>query len=112
MSTVTITADAIEVRLHAAEKAATLRGNLRVPRTAVSSVEVVEDALAATAGLRIGLGVPGHRKLGTWHSLHGKEFVDVRKGQSAVRIRLAGHQYDSLLLGVDDPQAIVRTLDA
>ncbi|MEV1285768.1 hypothetical protein [Micromonospora sp. NPDC049679] len=112
MSTVTITADAIEVRLDTAEKIGSLRGDLRVPRTAVTSVEIVEDALAATEGLRVGLGVPGHRKLGTWHTLHGKEFVDVRKGQPAVRIRLDAETFDSLLLGVDDPQAVVRSLGA
>ena len=67
MSTVTITPDAIEVEFSAVEKAAGLTGDLRVPRSAVRSAEVVDDALAAAHGLRVGLGVPGHRKLGTWH---------------------------------------------
>jgi hypothetical protein len=112
MSTVTITPDAIEVEFSAVEKAAGLTGDLRVPRSAVRSAEVVDDALAAAHGLRVGLGVPGHRKLGTWHSRSGKEFVDVRQGQPAVRIHLTGDKFDSLLLGVDDPQAILADLDA
>ncbi len=110
MSTVTVTPDAVEVRLTAAEKAAALRADLRVPRSAVRSAEIVDDALGAARGVRTGLGVPGWRKLGTWHSRSGREFVDVRHGQPAVRIHLDGHGYSSLLLGVDDPHAVVATL--
>ncbi|WP_169984032.1 hypothetical protein [Microbispora sp. H10836] len=110
MSTMTITPDAIEVRLSAVEKAAALRTDLRVPRSAVRSAEIVDDALRAARGLRTGLGLPGQRKLGTWHSRAGREFVDVRNGQPAVRIHLDGHGYTSLLLGVDDPRAVVAAL--
>ncbi|MEU6424376.1 hypothetical protein ABZ860_00655 [Microbispora sp. NPDC046973] len=110
MSTVTITPDAVEIRLTAAEKAAALRADLRVPRSVVRSAEIVDDALGAARGVRTGLGVPGWRKLGTWHSRSGREFVDVRHGRPAVRIHLDGHGYSSLLLSVDDPQAVVATL--
>ena len=110
MSTVTITPDAIEVRLSPLEKVGALRADLRVPRSAVRSAEVVDDALQAVRGLRTGLGVPRFRKLGTWHTWRSREFVDVRSGQPAVRIHLDGHGYDSLLLGVDDPGAVVAAL--
>lgn len=111
MSTVTITADAVAVRLSAAEKAGALRGDLRVLRSAVRSVEVVEGVpLRAPRGLRTGLAIPGARKLGTWHRSGSREFVDVRGGQAAVRIQLEGQRYDSLLLGVDDPRAVVAAL--
>ncbi|MEU6412693.1 hypothetical protein [Microbispora sp. NPDC046933] len=110
MSTVTITADAVEVRLTTVEKAAALRADLHVPRSMVRSAEIVDDALGAARGVRTGLGVPGRRKLGTWHSRMGREFVDVRDGQPAVRIHLDGHGYASLLLGVDDPHTVVAAL--
>jgi hypothetical protein len=110
MSTVTITPDVIEVRLSALEKAGALRADLRVPRSAVRSVDVMDDGLGAVRGLRTGLGVPRHRMLGTWRRWRSKEFVDVRRGQPAVRIHLDGHGYDSLLLGVDDPSAVAAAL--
>lgn len=78
MSTLRITPDAVEIRLSTVEKVGSLRADLRVPRAAVTSVEVVDDALAATEGLRVGLHVPFRRKLGTWYSRQRKEFVDVR----------------------------------
>ncbi|HEX6055401.1 MAG TPA: hypothetical protein VFY98_06295 [Intrasporangium sp.] len=40
--------------------------DVAVPLSAIRSVRVVPDGLAATRGLRpAGLGIPGYRKLGT-----------------------------------------------
>jgi hypothetical protein len=36
--------------------------------------------------------------------------VCVRKGQPAVRVRLDGARYDTVLLGADDAAALVRSL--
>jgi hypothetical protein len=110
MTEIVLTEDSLRLHLSAAEKVATVHGDITVPRSAIVGVEVIDDALAAAHGLRVGLGLPGVRKLGTWHSRSGKEFVDVRHGQPAVRVLLSGETLDSLLLGTDDPQALAAAL--
>jgi hypothetical protein len=110
MTEIVLTEDTLHLHLTAAEKVGAVHGDVSVPRSAVRGVEIVEDALGAAHGLRVGLGLPGVRKLGTWHSRSGKEFVDVRKGQPAVRVLLSGEGLSSLLLGTDDPQALAAAL--
>jgi len=106
---VTITNQGILVRLGPLEAVGNLRGEIRVPRSAVESVEIVRDPLAAVSWRLRARGVD-LRKVGTWYPEWGKEFVDVRRDQYAVRIRLEGHEFSSLLLGVDDPVAVREIL--
>jgi hypothetical protein len=110
MTEIVLTAESLQLHLTAAEKVATVHGDVSVPRSAIVGVDIVDDALGAAHGLRVGLGLPGVRKLGTWYSRSGKEFVDVRKGQPAVRVLLSGQDLNSLLLGTDDPQALAAAL--
>lgn len=110
MSEIVLTEDTLKLHLTAAEKVATTHGDISVPRSAITGVEIVEDALGAAHGLRVGLGLPGVRKLGTWISRSGREFVDVRADQPAVRVLLTGQGPASLLLGTDDPQALAAAL--
>jgi hypothetical protein len=110
MTEIVLTEESLNVHLTTTEKVAAAHGDVSVPRSAVTGVEIVDDALGAAHGLRIGLGLPGVRKLGTWISRSGREFVDVRKGQPAVRVLLADQGLSSLLLGTDDPQALAAAL--
>ena len=112
MATVTTTPQTLHVSLTRAERILGLLRDLEVPRSAVRAVEVVPDGLAAVRGLRApGLGLPG-RRIGTWRGRGEKTLVSVRRGQPAVRVRLAGQRFDALLLGVDDPAAVADTLTA
>ena len=82
MSTLQVTPDRVVLRLTATEKLAAVHGDLAVPRAAITTVELVEDGIGAARGLRApGLGIPGRRKLGTWRSRTGRQFVDVRRAQ-------------------------------
>jgi hypothetical protein len=112
MTEIVLTEESLQLHLTTAEKVATVHGDVSVPRSAIVGVEIVDDALGAAHGLRVGLGLPGVRKLGTWYSRSGKEFVDVRKGQPAVRVLLSGQDLSSLLLGTDEPQALAGALAA
>jgi hypothetical protein len=110
MATVTTTPHTLRVSLSRAERVLGLLRDLEVPRSAVQSVEVVPDGVAATRGLRApGLGLPGHR-IGTWRGRGEKTLVSVRRGRPAVRVRLTGQRFDTLLLGVDDPAAVTGAL--
>ena len=113
MTTVQVTADSLEVRLDPWEKVLGLLGNLRVPRSAVSDVEVVADGLGAPAGMRApGLALPGRIKLGTWRRRGSTQYVAVRAGEPALRVTLTGQRYDSLLLGTPDANELAGKLRA
>ena len=111
MATVTMTPRTLTVSLSRAERILGLLRDLEVPLSAVQAVEVVPDGPAATRGLRApGLALPGARKIGTWRRRGEKTLVSVRRGRPAVRVRLTGQRFDTLLLGVDDPAAVAGAL--
>jgi hypothetical protein len=103
----------LSVSLTTAEKVLGLLRDVEVPLTAVRSVDVVDDALAAARGLRApGLGLPGLRKIGTWRSGGHTTLVCVRRGQPGVRIVLEGQRWSELLVGTDDAEAVAAALAA
>lgn len=106
-----MTPSTLTVELTAREKLAGLRGDVTIPLTSIASVDVVPNALAATRGLRApGLALPGLRKVGTWRSLAGAEFVVASRGQAGVRLTLTGHRLASVLLGDDDADALAQRI--
>ena len=106
-----ITDDHVDVRLTRAEKFFALRGDYRFPRHAIESVEVFDDGLDATKGIRApGLGIPRVRRVGTWRGRHGKQLVSVSRNQPAVRITLEGEGYRAVVVGVDDPAPVRAAL--
>jgi hypothetical protein len=113
MSTVTIGAEELVVALTRGEKLAGLHGDVRVPLSAVAGVEMVPDALAAVHGLRLpGLSLPGVRKIGTWRSRQGAEFVVAARGQAGVRIRLRDRKPASVLVGTRNAEELASRVRA
>jgi hypothetical protein len=111
MATRQLTGSTLSLPLTRGEKVAGLLRDVAVPRSAVRSAEVVADPLTAVRGLRApGLALPGVRKIGTWRRPGERTLVCVRRGQPAVRIRLGGQKYDSLLIGADDAAALAARL--
>ncbi|MGY1723547.1 hypothetical protein [Blastococcus sp. SYSU DS0533] len=111
MATLQLTPETLSVHLTPGEKLAGLLRDVEVPRSAISQVEVVTDAVPAARGLRApGLALPGVRKIGTWRRPGERTLVCVRRGQPAVRIHLEGQRYDALLVGVDDVAAVAASL--
>jgi hypothetical protein len=102
MATIDISADTVRVSLSRFEKFFGLLGDLEVPRGAVTSAEAVPSGLAALRGLRApGLGLPGVRAIGTWRARGEKSYVSVRRNEPALRLRLTGCRYDTVLIGTD-----------
>jgi hypothetical protein len=113
MGAVSFTASELILKLTPAEKVAGLHGDVTVPLWAITAVEVVPDALAAAHGLRSpGTHLPGVRKVGTWRTRHGAEFVVAGRDQAGVRLTLAGQKLSSLLVGDDDAQALAERIRA
>ena len=113
MSTVQIDNGTVIIRLTTGEKFAGVHGDVEFPLAAVTSVEVVPNALAAVHGLRApGMSLPGVRKVGTWRTADGPEFVVVSAGQPGVRLHLQGEKLSSVLIGDADADALARTIEA
>lgn len=87
--------------------------DVTIPLTAITAVDVVPDALTAARGLRApGLSLPGRRKIGTWRTRRGAEFVVAGRGQAGVRLTLTGHKLASVLLGDDNAQDLAERIRA
>lgn len=113
MSTLHIENGTVTLHLTTGEKVAGIHGDLEFPVTAVTSVEVVPDALAAVHGMRApGLSLPGVRKVGTWRTKEGSEFVVASAGQAGVRLHLKGEKLSSVLIGDADADELARTVEA
>jgi hypothetical protein len=110
MATVQLTTETLTVHLSRGEKIAGLLRDLSVPLAAVTGVEVVPDGLSAVRGLRApGLGLPS-RRIGTWRRRGERSLVSVRRGQAALRLRLTGQRFDTVLVGLPDPAATAAEL--
>jgi hypothetical protein len=111
MASLQLTPTGLTVRFTRAEKILGLVRDIDVPSTAVRSAEVVPEPLGGLRGLRApGLALPGLRKVGTWRRPGERTLVCIRKGQPALRLRLDGGRYDTLVIGADDAAALARSL--
>ncbi|MGY1804946.1 hypothetical protein ACI78T_16825 [Blastococcus sp. SYSU D00922] len=111
MARVQLTPTTVTVRLTRAEKFWGLLRDVEFDRAAVREVDVVQEPLSAARGLRApGLAWPGVRKIGTWRRPGERILVSVRRGRPAVRLRLAGARYDTVLVSTDDAAALAGAL--
>lgn len=111
MATVQRTDSTVRVQFTLGEKIGGLLRDVEFPRAAVTGADVVPDPLEATRALRAGLrspglALPGVRKIGTWRRPGEKTLLSIRHGQPALRLRLSGQRYDTLLIGADDAAAL------
>jgi hypothetical protein len=101
------------VRLSTAEKAESVHGDIRVPISSVRGVEVVDDAVHAVNAFRKSMGTawPGRFVIGTFRSQGNKIFAVVHHSTPrGVRVRLEGDNFDELLVGCADPEAVAGRL--
>ena len=84
-----------------------------MPRSAITAAEAVPSGLAVLRGLRApGLGLPGVRAIGTWRARGEKSYVSVRRDQPALRLRLTGQRYDTVLISTPDATDLAGRLAA
>jgi hypothetical protein len=104
------------LHLSGAEKAEAVHGDLRVPLSALSGVEVIDDAHSWTGigvGFKVGMRVPGVATVATVRGHGEKVFVAVHVDTPrGVRVRLAGTPWDEWIVGCADPEAVAATLTA
>ena len=103
--------DELVVRLRTIEKAEAVHGEVRVPLKSLRTVEVLDDAIAAVHGFRVGTGIPGSVAIGTFSSRDAKIFAVVHHDTPrGIKVGLEGAQYDQLIVGCDDPEGVAASL--
>lgn len=105
--------DTLVLQLTPMEKVEGIHGDLRVPVSAVRSVAILENAVRAVHGLKLpSTYIPGILAIGTFLSSEEKIFAMVHyKTQRGIKLSLTGMLFDAWIVGVEDPERVVRTLD-
>ena len=99
------------VRLRPIEEIESVHGEVRVPRSSVRSLEVLDDVIGAVHGFRVGTGIPGWIAIGTFTDRKAKTFALVHHNTPrGVLVRLEGANFDQLIIGCADPEAVVARL--
>lgn len=102
----------ITVRLNPIEKLGALRGDVRVPLSAVRSVRVTAQPWDEVRGMRApGTGLPGVIMLGTTRGAFGKDFCAVYRGRPAVVVDLDGQRFQRLILCTPHPDNDCAAVD-
>jgi hypothetical protein len=102
----------IVVALTALEKVEAVHGDVRLPLAALRGAEVLDDAIRAVHGLRApGTGVPGMVAVGTFRASGEKLFAVVHHNTPrGVGLRFEGADFDEVIVGCDDPDAMIAQL--
>lgn len=112
MPTLETDGDTLVVKLSALEQLAAFRGDVRVPLSAITSVEVEPDPWGALRGIRApGTGWPGVIAYGVRRYSGGRDFAAVLRKGPALRIELDDSSpFARLLITIDDPEAWVEMI--
>jgi hypothetical protein len=111
MGDLQVKGDELVLHLSAAEKVEGMHGDLRVPLSAVRSVEVLQDAHEpADHGIKLGTRMSGVIEVGTMAG-ESKIFAAVhRDTPRGVRVVLDGSSYDEWIVGCADPETLAQEI--
>jgi hypothetical protein len=113
MAKLVVEGDELVLQLSRWERVGAVSGDLRIPRSAVTSVTTVSPPFEGVRGLRImGTGIPGKVALGMRRVSGGnREFVAVYgRDAGSVLIDLAGQRYSRIVVSAPDPQTLAAAI--
>jgi hypothetical protein len=108
MAELQIQGEELVLHLSKGEVAEAMHGELRVPKSDVLSVEILDDAHdAADHGLKTGTRIPGVIEVGTVHSDGKRIFTAVHRATPrGLRIVMQNASFDEWIVGCEDPEAV------
>ena len=111
MVSMLVTPDTLTLALTKFERVEAFHGDVTVPRSSITAVRVLDDAMSEVHGLRApGTGVPGVVMIGTLHD-HGVTTFAVCHGHHrGVLVELTGQDFDRLLFTLDNADDVVEQL--
>jgi plasmid stabilization system protein ParE len=112
MAELQVEGDELVLRLSRIEKLEAMHGDLRAPRSAVRSIEVLEDAHEpADHGLKMGERLPGYSEVAIVRTRGRKVFAVVHPDTPrGVQINVEGIGYDAWIVGSADPESLKRRI--
>jgi hypothetical protein len=113
MVTLLLDSTQLEVVLSTAERAMAFRkGNVAVERSAITKVQLTDDAWTWLRGFpNPGTHLRGVVAMGTWKSAFGDDFVIIRRHRPSVVIDLEGHpEFERIILTTRHGLALVQAL--
>ncbi|MHB1740247.1 MAG: hypothetical protein ACYCXA_12400 [Actinomycetes bacterium] len=115
MAELAIEGEELVLHLSRAEKVEGIHGDLRVPLTAVRSVEVLDDAHKAAdiVGVRTGTRIFRVVEVATVRGVGKKIFAAVHHDTPrGIRVGLEGASQDEWVVGCSDPEAVAAVLSS
>ncbi len=105
--------DELVLHLSGVEKLEAVHGDLRAPRSAVRSVEVLDDAHEpADHGFKQGERLPGYSEVAIVRTRSQKLFAAVHHDTPrGVRINFEGTGYDAWIVGSADPESLKARIE-
>lgn len=113
MAELTVDGDDLVLHLSRGEKLEAVHGDLRAPRAALRSVEILEDAHEpADHGMKIGERLPGYSEVAVVRTGGERIFAVVHHDTPrGVRIDFEGTDYDAWIVGSADPEALKERIE-
>ena len=113
MAELLVEGDELVLHLSGAEKLEAVHGDLRAPRSAVRSVEVLENAHEpADHGFKQGERLPGYSEVAIVRTRGQKLFAVVHHDTPrGVRITFEGTGYDAWIVGSEDPESLKARIE-
>lgn len=113
MAELVVEGEELVLHLRGAEKLEAVHGDLRAPRSAVRSVEVLEDAHEpADHGFKQGERLPGYSEVAIVRTRGQKLFAVVHHDTPrGVRVAFEGTGYDAWIVGSADPEALKARIE-
>jgi len=113
VATIAVLGEDLVVEMTLLERAEAFHSSVRVRRSAVREVRVVESAWPELRGVRApGTGIPGVIAVGTRRGFFGKDFAVVHGRAPAVVVDLEGEEYSRLVVTSNDAAALAATITA
>jgi hypothetical protein len=114
MAEVFVEDDKLVVRLSLLERAESAHSDVRVPRDEITKIEVLEHPVDAVGGWKlVGARLRGSFAIGTFVVDGRRVFAVVHRDTGrGLRITLSRGSFYELVIGCDDPEAVVASLTA
>ena len=113
MAHLNVDGDELVLSLTTGEKVESIHGDLRIPRTSVVSVEVLDDAhrVADMIGVRVGTRLPRIIEVATVHGRTKTIFAVVHHDTPrGVRVVVTGADQDEWIVGCVDPESVAASI--
>jgi hypothetical protein len=113
MAWLDVAGDEVVLRLSLLERlGGYVRGDGRIPLTAIRDVRVVDDPWRELRGLRSpGIDWPRKVAVGTWRFPGGKDYVALRGRGPGVVLELQGFEFSRVLVSAREPQEVAAEIE-